>query len=357
MRGGAERQLALLACGLARRGHQVTIITFYGGGPLLAELAEADVSVIDLHKSGRWELFGFAGRLIQAVRAIQPDVLHSYTAVPNVIAILLKPFFGAIKIVWGIRASDLNPLAYSRLARYSFRLERLLSRFPQIIICNSKAGWAHAVKRGFPQSKLIVVPNGIDTGKFKFDLEGRARLRKEWQVSKQTLLIGLVARIDPMKDHQNFLRAACLVTERRGDIRFVCVGHGAESLRDTEPARALGTKLICLPARDDLPAVYSAIDIACSSSAYGEGFSNAIAEAMACGRPCVVTDVGDSAWIVESTGVSLAPEDPIALADALLHTVDQDLNELGKQSRARIGRLFSVDALIDTSEQALINVA
>ena len=357
MRGGAERQLTLLARGLAGRGHRVTIITFYEGGPFLAELADTNVSVIDLHKSGRWEVFAFTRRLIRAVRAIRPDILHAYIAVPNVTATLLKPFFGTAKIVWGIRASDMDLLAYSRLTRFAYRLERRLSRFPQLIICNSKTGRAHALKCGYPASKLVVVPNGIDTGKFRFDPKGRTRLRTQWQVDNDTLLIGLTARIDPMKDHTNFLTAASLVARQRDDVRFVCVGHGTKSLRSTAPASELGSRLICLPARDDLPAVYSAIDVACSSSAFGEGFSNAIGEAMACERPCVVTDVGDSAWIVGKTSVSVAPKNPAALADALLHTLDQDLGELGKRSRERIERLFSVEALLDTTEETLISVA
>ena len=355
MRGGAERQLVVLACGLADRGHRVSIFAFYGGEPFRKKLAKAGVRVVDLQKKGRWDLFSFAPKLIGAVRDVQPDILHSYLAVPNVIAVLISPFIGRAKIVWGIRASDLDLSAYSRLSRNSYRAERFLSRYPAVIICNSKAGRAHAIQRGYPASKLIVIPNGIDTEVFKFDPAGRARLRKHWRVSDDTFLVGLVARVDPAKDHRTFLRAAELILARRVDIRFVCVGDGVDQLARTVEATKLGDRLLLENERNDLAAVYSAIDIVCLTST-SEGFSNVIAEAMSCSRTCVATDVGELRLIIDQTGSLVKARDPVRFADIVLRTLESNLVELEQQSRDRVTRLFSVDALVSASERVFINI-
>jgi glycosyltransferase involved in cell wall biosynthesis len=356
MRGGAERQLVLLAYGLAEKGHKVSIFTFYQGGPFEEELAASGVRLICLHKRGRWDLIGFWWRLIKAVRTLDPDVLHSYLTAPNVLAALLRPFAKRTKIVWGIRASNMDLYAYDRLSRYAYYVERILSWIPEIIICNSRAGKAYAIQRGYPESKFIVVPNGIDTEKFSFDPSGRRRLRKDWLVNDETLVVGIVARKDPMKDHQNYLTAAGLIADRRENVQFVCVGDGIESLAESDLAKPLGAKLICLPASDDLAAVYSAMDVVCSSSS-GEGFSNTIAEAMACERPCVATDVGDSAWIVDDVGFSVDPGNSVALAEGVLSALDSDLIELGKKSRDRVVRMFGVETLVLSSELALFGKA
>jgi len=352
MRGGAERQLALLACGLAVRGHQVAVLTFYPGGAFLAELAAADVRVINLGKTGRWDLIGFWWRLIRTVRGLKPDVLHSYLAVPNVLAALLRPFVKPSKIVWGIRSSNMDLALYDRLSGYAYRVERLLSGLPDMIICNSAAGKDFAVKRGYPAAKFTIIPNGIDTGAFRFDQSGRERLRRDWSIADGTLLVGVVARYDPMKDHQNFLAAAEQVAARRDDVRFVCIGDGIESLSETALAGVLGSRLLCLPASDEVAAVYSALDIVCSSSISGEGFSNSIAEAMACARTCVVTEVGDSAWIVAGAGLSVAPGNSPALAEGIVAALDGNLAETGAKSRERIVLHFSLEALVRSSERA-----
>ena len=102
--------------------------------------------------------------------------------------------------------------------------------------------------------------------------------------------------------------------------------------------------------------VYNAFDIACSASAYGEGFSNAVGEAMACGRPCVVTDVGDSARIVGDAGIVVPPDDPVALADAwrqIRGSVAQEQCAMGARARARIEQEFSEQAMIDATADAL----
>ena len=185
-------------------------------------------------------------------------------------------------------------------------------------------------------------------------------MRAKWKLGEHEILVGLVGRLDPMKDHPVFLEAASNIARVRRDVRFVCVGDGpadyAEALKQHAAALGLTNQLMWVGARDDMPAVYSALDIASSSSSYGEGFSNTTAEAMACGVPCVVTDVGDSALIVGDTGSVVAPGDRDALAAAIQRLADLPREErrmLGDACRVRVVSEFGIDRLVQRTEQAL----
>jgi glycosyltransferase involved in cell wall biosynthesis len=183
-------------------------------------------------------------------------------------------------------------------------------------------------------------------------------VRTEWKIGDGEVAIGLVARLDAMKDHRNFLRACAILAKRREDLRFVCVGGGASAYRAEldgfAVALGIANRLIWAGPRSDMPAVLSALDIA-SSSSLGEGFSNAIAESMACERPCVVTDVGDSARIVGEFGEVVPPRDPDAFASAMMRMLDRiDENaEIGREARARIVNEFSVEHMVVRTNSVL----
>lgn len=355
--------MTALAAGLVSRGHAVSVAVFYGGGVFEAELRTAGVRLIVLDKRGRWDLLPFFFRLLHILRRERPAVLHSYLTVPNLLAALCKPFLPGTRIVWGLRASNMDLQRYDWLARLTAWLEARFSRLADRVIANSQAGKLHAVGAGFREKSIEVVHNGIDTEHFCFDYEGRRQIRSAWGVDKDEILVGLVARLDPMKDHLTFLEAASRIAYERHDVRFVCVGDGpaayAETLKQQAAALGLTSRLIWAGARDDMPAVYSALDIASSSSSFGEGFSNTIAEAMACGVPTVVTDVGDSAWIVGGAGVVVPHSDPDALTQGILNLMAMPAEQrraLGGQARSRIVAEFGIDNLVQATERALGNL-
>jgi glycosyltransferase involved in cell wall biosynthesis len=324
--GGAQRQLIELAKGLHDAGWSVRVATFYDGGALLDQLETAGVPVVSLGKSGRWDILGFLWRLVTLVRAEQPHVVHGYLDMSNVLLTLLRPFLGSVRVVWGVRASNMNLMDYDRLAALESRLGRALARYADLIICNSEAGRAYHVTQGYPAKRMVVIPNGVDAARFAPDAEAREAVRREWGVAAEERLVGVVARLDPMKDHRNFLHAAARVAATHANARFVCIGDGPAQYRSAlaHEARSLGLErtLIWAGARGDMPRVYNALDLAVSSSAYGEGFPNTIVEAMASGVPCVVTDVGDSAAIVGTLGWVCVPSDSAALAAAIARALD-----------------------------------
>jgi glycosyltransferase involved in cell wall biosynthesis len=356
--GGAQRQLVTLLKGLKNTDLECSILYFYPGGPLVKDLEESNIYPICLNKEGRWDFFGFLRRTIACLREIQPDILHGYLGEANLVSIFLKPFFPKMKTIWGIRESSMAAERADWFGNALFLLDPPLSRWADLIIFNSQAGLQDYLRSGFPREKSIVIPNGIDTNRFQPFPQLRSQLRREWAIGDRDLLIGLVARLDVMKDHPNFLRAAARVCQNRGEVRFVCVGSGPQSYREElwQLTRDLNLeeRIVWAGARADMPSVYNALDIACSASAYGEGFSNAIGEAMACGIPCIVTNIGDSAWIVGDTGFVVPPHNSDALAEAMEKAIADELVLTSSEiQRSRIVNLFSVERLVEQTRLAL----
>ena len=357
--GGTERQLVSLAKALDKKRFDVTILTFYSGGSLEEDLKGCRVRYITLEKRGRWDTLGFYRRFVHHLRALRPDIIHGYLDISNLLSLSAKLFLSRALIIWGARSSNLELGHYDWLRRLSFLLERLFARFADCIIVNSIAGRAYLLERRFPAEKVALVHNGIDTELFRPDAEAGARVRSEWGVPKDEILVGHVGRLDPAKDHANLLRAASLLQRERPDVRFVCVGSGPQSYAQRLHQITEGsgqTKTIkWIEMRSDMRAVYNAFDINVSSS-QSEGFSNVIGEAMACAVPCVVTDVGDSALIVGDTGYVCAPRNAEALAAALISCLQEDRNALGMKARSRVMEHWGIERLVEGTERVFITL-
>jgi glycosyltransferase involved in cell wall biosynthesis len=358
--GGAEMQATVLANGLARSGHAVSLLVFYPGGPLF-ERVSSEVTVRCLEKRGRWDVIGFLRSLFRVLKEDQPDVLCAAMTVANLLACLTRLRSPKLKVAWGVRASDMDLTRYDWLARFSYWLECRFSRCPDLIIANSVAGRRYAVSCGFPDNdRFIVIPNGIDVEHFRPDSRLRGAVRAEWDVGSEETLVGIVARLDPMKDYPNFLEAAAKLARREHGVRFVSVGPGPKDYAATlrERARGLGLKekMIWAGPRGDLPAVYNALDLLVSSSAFGEGFSNVLGEAMACGVPCVATDVGDAREILGDSGTVVPPSNPEALVAgilALLGRLRLEGASLSARVRQLIAENFSAETFVERMKAAL----
>jgi glycosyltransferase involved in cell wall biosynthesis len=271
---------------------------------------------------------------------------------------MIKPFIPNTKMVWGIRCSAWDVNQYDWVASMSFMLSCKLSRFADAIIVNSYSGRDYHEARGYPAEKMMVIPNGIDTARFYFDPVARAQLRSNWGIGEHQKLIGLVGRLDPVKDHQTFLRAAALLAEGCPHFRFICVGDGPAEYKsrlvDLAGALKLTGYVTWVDSRDDIFRLYSAMDLLVSSSC-GEGSSNVIGEAMACGVPCVVTNVGDSAQLVADQGTIVKPKDP----EGLMAAMDKMLNDTEHnpvQIRNKIVTNYSVEHLVIRTEALLSRI-
>jgi glycosyltransferase involved in cell wall biosynthesis len=359
--GGAEHQLVTLAKGLRQAGHEPAVAVFYPGGAFESELRDAGIALHSLEKRGRWD-FAFVARLVEVTRRFKPDIVHSYLATSNKVAAALRPLLGGANVVWGVRSAFMDLSRYDWLTRLSYRVEPWLSPLADAVILNSRAAAEHARRAGFRGSRLVVVPNGIDCGRFRQDMEGRATWRRRWGAGARDFVFGVVGRLDPMKDHSTFLRAAGVVASREPRVTFVCVGDGPEKyrleLQELAGRLGLGARIRWERATRDVASVYSALDILVLSS-YGESFPNVLAEAMACSTPCIASDVGDAAAIVANEGPVVPPRDADRLAAAMQEALswsDEERRRRGAAARARIEAHFSVPAMVRNTIAVLDSV-
>lgn len=358
--GGAERQFAELAAGLAARGHAVLAVAMEQGGPLESALGGAQLVV--LGKTSRLDNLRTAWKLAGLLRSFRPQAHYTFLTAACVLGGLLKPLFPAIKLVMGLRATEIvhGDYSYGRAARFMHGLEARLSSMAELVVANSHAGRRDALQRGFRPDRTVVVPNGIDTARCRPDRALGLPLREAWGIQPGELLVGHVARLDPMKDHPNFLRAAALLATQRPGLRFVCVGAGPEGyaaeLRSLADGLGLAHRLVWAGGRTDMPAVYNALDALCLSSAYGEGFPNVLGEAMACGVPCCATDVGDAAQVIGDMGGVEPKSNPEALAaglEGLLDRLGREGEGLRSACRERIVANFGVERMVEDTEARL----
>lgn len=291
-------------------------------------------------------------RLTALIRAYRPDVVQTWLYHADLIGGVAARLAGGSRVFWGIHNNSLEPGRVRRTTRWTALLCARASRLiPDGIVSVSHAARDLHVAAGYDASRFTVIPNGFDLSLFRPDPAARREVRAELGVAPGEVVIGLPARVDPQKDHANFARAAALLAARRPEVRFLLCGTGAS--RDNGPllgllgeAGVLGRSLL-LGRRDDMDRVLNALDVGTLSSA-SEAFPVAIGEAMACGVPCVVTDVGDCGHLVGETGVVVRAGDPAALAsgwEALVAAGPEGRGRLGLAARARIAERFDVRAV------------
>ena len=300
-------------------------------------------------RESRWNYVRAITELRRRLKAKPLDLIHAHFGlsawvarcqfrIPVIVSFMGDDVLGRFK-----RSGRIS--IYGRfLQASSFLLARIVS--------------AVIVKSGDMKSKLRlasahVIPNGVDPALFQPSAEARQSVRKELGISPDALLVGLVCRYHPQKDHPNFLRAAAILARKWPDVRFVLVGCNVDrksaALTDLMRTLDLDSRMHLLGERNDMPRLTAALDIATSSSSYGEALALALAEAMSCEVPCVVTDVGDSALLVGETGVIVPPSNPEALADGLARLLSagpEKRRELGKAARARAEEGYSIPNIV-----------
>lgn len=355
--GGAETQLATLAKGLDKTRFNTTVLSLYSGGALENDLRNAGVNVVLLNKKkGRWGTLVSFVKVYRALKNLSPDVLHGYMPDCNIMSICFKPLFPKTRIFMGIRSSNVVKSKGNFYKRLIYKSSFYLSKFADYIIVNSTAGFEDAVNMGAPKNLMAVVPNGIDTDKCRPNKDERKRFRQEFNLNDEVFLIGRVGRFHPMKDYEGFLQSAAIFIKKFPDTKFMIVGGGSEEyqkkLKLLIEQLGLSSAVIWAGFRSNMAPFYNIFDMVTSSSSFGEGFPNVIGEAMACGVPCVVTDIGDSARVVGDAGIVVEPGNPEALAKGWVDC-RSNLDEYRKKCRTRIVNNFSIRLLVSNTQKIL----
>lgn len=355
--GGAEAVLYRLCTQDTANRHHV--ISLGGGGkygPLLTA-AKIPVTCLDM-PPGRVTMQGLR-RMWRTIRQVRPDAVQTWMYHANLLGGIVARLAGQRNICWGIRQSSLDP---DRTSRSTMLVHTLSARFSRhiprrIICCAEKARDLHA-ESGYDAGRMLVIPNGYDLSAFRPDPTSAGAVRAELALDPAEPVIGFVARFHSNKDHANLLKA--LSQLRLASVRPVCllIGYGMDQdnpeLVKMIANLALTDQIRLLGQRSDIPKVMNALDLHVMSS-MSEGFPNVLAEAMACGTPCVSTDVGDAAMIIGDTGRIVPPSDPAALASAIAEM----LTELHRPSwpkrreaaRRQVEDNFSIDRMVESYNQ------
>ena len=346
--GGAEAMVSKVALELARRGLRNRVLSLGGAGCWGPRLVAEGLPVTAL-ELGR-------GRMLPACAALaalpRPDVVQGWMYHGNLAAWALGRAWG-LPFAWNIRATwDASGFGKSTTLGV-MHLNRLLSACPCRILTNSQEALRSHREAGF-LGAWEVIPNGFDLARFRPDPEARRSFRAALGLADTDLVVGMAARFHPMKDHGALLEAWARVAERFPTAHLVLAGTGVVA---EQPwfARALAglRRVHLLGERGDMAGFQAGLDLAVLSSAYGEAFPNVLGEAMACGVPCVATDVGDARAIVGPAGRIVPPCQPEALAGAmgeLLGMPAAAREDLGRLGLARVRARFGLQAVGDQYE-------
>jgi glycosyltransferase involved in cell wall biosynthesis len=351
--GGAEMALLRLVSGMDLEKFEMQVVSIIPIGPIGEKIQNLGIPVTSLGMApGRPSLSGLQ-QLIRQLKQFKPDILQTWLYHADLLGLLAAKIAHIPTVVWNIRGAEMDLSDYNRLSSLVVRVCAILSNEPRVVIVNSRAGQQVHTRLGYHPKEWKLIANGIDLACFSPNKAAGQTVRQEWNIAPDNILIGHAARIDPQKDHETFLRAASIVQARNPKARFVCVGDGPASYWDTQKALStnLGlSNLLWAGRRNDMPAVYNAFDLLVLSSK-SEGFPNVVAEAMACEKPCVVTDVGDSRILIGDTGISVSPSNPEALAEGLIKMLAMPAAErarLGEKARQRIEENFSLENMVSS---------
>lgn len=362
--GGAEMMLYKLVSVLDREKFLCRVVSLEPPGVLSQRINNLGIQVDSLGVNPRRPNPLALFKAIQMVRKWRPQVVQTWMYHADLLGTLASRIAGGGVLAWNIRCTNMDFSQYSKTTRWAMKACAALSGIPHMIVANSHASIEDHREMGYNPRRTMVIPNGFDLERFKPDPVLRDQIHNEFEIPEDAPCMGLVARFDPMKDHATFFSAAELIWRKRPDAHFILCGEGM--VWENPQIQAHLGKSRSLPnvhllgRREDVNRIMAALDIFVLASSYGESFPNVIGEAMACGVPCVATDVGESRGIIGGTGKIVPPKDPLAIANSVLEFLELPNEEFGKRrilARERIRKLYSLDKVVADYEKMYWDIA
>ena len=350
--GGAEHTLYKIC--KHDKSNEHIVISFKGEGKYFSLLNEIGTKVYIL-KTNPITFFLKFFLLIKMIRFLNPDLVQTWLVHGDFLGGIAAKLAGIKNIVWNIRYSDLEIRSTKIMTNLFIKiLSKLSFSLPESIIVVSKSAKINCEKIGYDKKKLVLIENGYDLSILKIIKNQKKNFRKKIKINKQVPIIGMVARFDAKKDHFNLLNALSLIKEKKIDFYCILIGPGVNNknlnLYNHIKTLKLNNSIKLLGSRSNVTNVMNWIDIYVQSSRYGEGFPNVVAEAMACGTPCVVTDVGDAANIVGNNGFVVPENNSFKLSNSIqkmiLEMNKKSWSKRKNQSRLRIKNNFEMKKMI-----------
>ncbi len=362
--GGAEAMLLKLLQHIDRKNFTPTVVSLVGLGVIGPKIVNLGIPVYALGmKPGGIPNPFVILRLTALLHKLKPDIVHTWMYHADLIGGISARLAGCQQVVWGIRHCNLskseNKLSTLLVVKVCSVLSSWLPKY--ILSCSYRAKDVHA-SVGYSSEKMHVIPNGFDLSRFIPDLTARSSVREELGLPVEAQLVGLIARFDSQKNHMGFIEAAAVLQSQLPKTHFLLVGTDINQ-ENTELTAAINEKglqkcMHLLGRRDDIPRLMASLDVLASSS-HGEAFPNVLGEALSCGVPCVVTDVGDSLEIVGGAGRVVSAGDMKGLASGLLEILSLDTitkAELSKMARGRVLQNYEIKHITNLYEEFYLMV-
>ncbi|MEA2713682.1 MAG: hypothetical protein QOK27_1643 [Gemmatimonadales bacterium] len=353
--GGADQQILLLARAMRSRGHEVRIVALAPLGPMGLEAQREGIEVESLELERNLGAIPRVLRLVRIIRAWRPDVLHSHMVHANLLARAIRPVAGMPALVSTIHS--INDGGSLRMAAYRLT-SGLVDRFT---IISRLAAERYIAIKAVPARRLQVVPNAVDTDRFRKLPEARAVLRRELGLGDEFVWLA-VGRFEPAKDYPTLIAAFARLAAVRPASRLLLVGQGSLRSEVERIVRAAGVEegVRFLGVRRDIPAHMSAADGYLLSSAW-EGMPVVLLEAAAAELPIVATRVGGVAEVVEdgSTGLLVRSADPAALSEAMekMESLTREARlAMGARGRILVEQRYGTDRIMETWERLYSDV-
>ena len=353
--GGAQRSLFTLCENENRCSHSV--ISLRGMGKYGGQLEEIGIEVHCLNFPKGKITFKGVHQLVKLLSDHQIDVVQCWMYHANILASIAMLFKRPKNLCWGIRHTDLRTGGTPLLTKVVAKIGAHLSYFSpvHIVCCAETAREVHA-DFGYCKEKMVVVANGYDLEKFSPSASKGKSFKAKHDLDTEMPLIGFAARLNPQKDHTTLLQAIAYLKSNGTRVLCVLAGTGLEPV--TSPLLQSIRKLDLvndiklIGPVSDVSAFMNAIDVHVMSSSFGEAFPNVLSEAMACGTPCVATNVGDAALIIGKAGSIVPPKQPVQLAEAIASLLVYKANTtkweaLQSKARRHIEENFSIQQFCD----------
>lgn len=351
--GGAEMMLLKLLTHLDKSIFHARVISLTDEGDVGSRIRALDIPVATLNmQAGRPSIVKFL-RLYKLLRAQRTDIVQTWMYHADLLGGAAARLARVPHIAWGLRNSNLSNQANLGTRLVAQLCAMLSTKIPHCIIsCSSRAAQIHA-ELGYDAHRMIVIPNGFDLDIFHPDPSSRIRVREALLIDKNAPLVGLIGRWDPQKNHIGFLRAAKLILQSVPEAHFLMAGRNIDEQNSvlTQEIASVGllSHIHLLGQRSDMPTLMAALDVLALPSDYGEAFPNVLGEAMACGIPCVVTDVGDAGEIVSDTGRVVSPGDMSRLAHHINDILKMSFSQrkaLAITARSRVMDKYDIAAVV-----------
>lgn len=344
VRGGAEKQLALLARGLPRDQFDVHVAVLTHTGPLESDLREAGIPVTVIGKRWKFDPLCY-WRLRRHIQSLQPDIVHTWLFAANAYGRQAALSVGVKRIIAGERCAD------PWKAAWQLAIDRALAKRTDCIVTNSTGVQEFYVSRGLPAEKFVVIPNGITPSAVK-NPATREQLLAELTLPPGARLLGAVGRLWPQKRVKDLIWAADLLKTTRDDAHLLIVGDGPQRsrLQRYRDQSLITERVHFLGERDDVPRLMQHFDVLWLGSEY-EGQSNVILEAMSASVPVIATDIpGNRDLVVDNVTGYLVPLGDRFEFTRRTHWLLDDAalrHRLGQAGQQRVLTEFTVEKMIE----------